>query len=249
MNGQRTNRLTVGELFPARDIIAEWVFSVTALIEDIQVGVGPSKEAMEVGDLRAMMFWHRQLVTRLYEARRLVTIVRRNAAVKAFAESLLSLPSLIDVNTAYTRPSKGVPSPVEKLYSDVRHRTVHYSHVGQAELQAILSDHANYPAQMTIDRREDGAFDVQFQWVQAVRGRDVFGDVREDDFLTRLKKRGEMTGAITGAWIMAASLAVILNARRLNIDTERLGDISTWALPNVESPQPDPSGAQVPSKP
>ncbi len=45
MNGQRASRLTVGELFPACDIVAEWVFSVTALIEDIQVGVGPSKEA------------------------------------------------------------------------------------------------------------------------------------------------------------------------------------------------------------
>jgi len=67
--------------------------------------------------------------------------------------------------------------------------------------------------------------------------------------LTQLKKRGEMTGAITGAWIMAASLAVILNARRLNIDTERLGDISTWVLPGVETLQPDPSGVRVPSKP
>lgn len=57
MNGQRTNRLTVGELFPARDIVAEWVFSVTALIEDIQVVVGPSKEAMEARGLCRRCAW------------------------------------------------------------------------------------------------------------------------------------------------------------------------------------------------
>jgi hypothetical protein len=62
---------------------------------------------------------------------------------------------------------------------------------------------------------------------------EVFGDLGRDDFLEQLRNRSEMTGAITGAWTMPAGLAVILNARRLNIDTDKLGDLSTWDLPNV----------------
>jgi hypothetical protein len=226
-------RLTIGELFPDGDLVAQWVFSATALVEDIQVGIHPTKEAQAAGDMRAMLFWHRHLVTRLYEARRLVTTARNNQAVRDFAGPLLRMPSLVDLADAYTRPEKGVPSTVERLYSEVRHHTVHYSHIGSAELRTALRDHANFPAQMTIGSKPDGATDVQFQWVQVVRGMEVFGDVQQADFLEQLQSRSTLTGAIAASWMMAAGLAVVLNAHRLQIDPARLGDVSAWEVPAV----------------
>jgi hypothetical protein len=65
-------RLTIGEVFKHDDPVAHWVFSLTALAEDLEVGVEPSRQAMTDGDLRALLFWHRHTATRLYEANRLV---------------------------------------------------------------------------------------------------------------------------------------------------------------------------------
>jgi hypothetical protein len=75
--GDEPNKqLTIAELVPADDLIAQWAFSLTAFAEDLQVGIKPAKEAMEAGDLRALLFWQRHMVTRLFEARRLVTSAR-----------------------------------------------------------------------------------------------------------------------------------------------------------------------------
>jgi hypothetical protein len=232
--GKSRFRLTIGELFPDGDLVAQWVFSVTALVEDIQVGTHPSKEAQVAGDLRAMLFWHRHMVTRLYEARRLVTTARTVAEVRGFAETLLqNPPGGVDLSDAYKRPSKDVPSTIERLYEELRHLTVHYAKVGGDELRDTLRQYAGLPAEITIETRTDGSPDLQFRWVQAVRGMEVFGDVHQPDFLKQMRDRSELTGRIVASWTMAAGLAVILNARRLGIDTNKLGDISGWAPPSA----------------
>lgn len=77
----RDARPTIGELFPHDDPVAQWVFSLTAFAEDLHVGIKPAKEANDTGDLRALLFWQRHMVTRLYEARRLVTSARAIAEV------------------------------------------------------------------------------------------------------------------------------------------------------------------------
>jgi hypothetical protein len=86
---QSRSRLTIGELFPDGDVVGQWVFSLTSLTEDLHVGTQPARQAQESGDLRGMLFWHRHMVTRLYEARRLITAARTIAEVHAFAGTLL----------------------------------------------------------------------------------------------------------------------------------------------------------------
>lgn len=81
--------LTVGELFPDGDVVGQWVFSVTALSEDIQLVTHPMQDAKDRQDLRALLFYYRHLVTRLYEARRLVTAVEHRSDLASFLGSLL----------------------------------------------------------------------------------------------------------------------------------------------------------------
>jgi hypothetical protein len=232
--GQSRSRLTIGELFPDGDVVGQWVFSLTSLTEDLHVGTQPAKQAQESGDVRGMLSWHRHMVTRLYEARRLITAARTIAEVDAFAGNLLhDPPGGANLMGAYTRPTAGVPSTVEGLYEDLRNVAVHYPKVGGAELRGTLRKHAYLPAHITIEEGLGGTPDLQFRWVQAIRSMEIFGDVHQPDFLAQMRARGEITGRIAASWMMVAGLAVILNARRLGIDTNKLGDISGWEPPGA----------------
>jgi hypothetical protein len=230
---QSRSRLTIGELFPDGDVVGQWVFSLTSLTEDLHVGTQPAKQAQESGDLRGMLFWHRHMVTRLYEARRLITAARTIAEVHAFAGKLLhNPPGGANLMDAYTRPEADVPSTVEGLYEDLRNLTVHYAHVGGTELAQTLARHAWLPAQMTITQGVGGGPDVQFGWVQAIRSMEIFGDVHQPDFLAQMRARGEVTGQIVASWTMVTAVAVALHTHRLGLDADRLGDTSGWVPPS-----------------
>jgi hypothetical protein len=228
------DRLTVGELFPAGDVLGQWVFSLTALAEDLMLGIRPSREAMADGDLRALLFWDRHMATRLYEARRLVTSAREVSEIAEFAGDLLvSPPGNVNLLEAYTRGPHGEPSRVEAMFAQLRHLSVHYSKVGQPELTDTLASYAWLPAELQLATSQDGSPDVSFGWVQAVRSMELFGDVDREDFLSKLRSRGVETGGLASAWMIVALLALLLYVRGRGIDSERLGDVSGWRPPQA----------------
>lgn len=223
--GREHYRLTVGELFPDGDLVGQWVFSLTTLTEDIQVLIRPLDGALAGEDLRSSMFYGRQLVTRLYEARRLVWAVRDLPEVNAFAGRLIaSPPGGLDLNSVYLRDPPDKASVVEDLYAEQRHRTVHYMHVGEPELRDVLWKHSGYPAQMVIDS-SSATPDIWCKWVHAVTAADVVGDVAQPDFLEQMKRRGEMSAKIASAWTIIAGIAVPLHVRRLGLDLESVIEV------------------------
>jgi hypothetical protein len=120
-------KLTVGELFPADDLVAQWVFSLTSLAEDLTI----LTPLLNRDDMREKMWFYRQLITRLLEARRLVQAHEDHREIAEFtAPNGLKFGS-VDLAAAYARPSVHERSAVEKLYADSRNRTVHYSKVGE----------------------------------------------------------------------------------------------------------------------
>jgi len=225
--------LTIGELFPDGDLVGQWVFSLTSLTEDLNIGTQPAKQAQESGDLRGILFWHRHMVTRLYEAGRLVDAAQTIAEVRAFAGQLLHDPpggaNLID---AYTQPAPSVPSTVQRLYANLRNITVHYSKIGEPELRQTLRNYAYLPAQFTIEGGVGGTPNPQFRWVQAIRSMEIFGDIHQPDFLAQMRAAGETTGQIAASWIMVTALALALHTHRLGLDADRLGDTSAWVPPS-----------------
>lgn len=125
--GRKHYALTIGELFPDGDAAAQWVFSLTALVEDITVLVKSLRIARDEEDLRASLFFYRQLVTRLYEARRIATTARRVPEIACFVGELLRRPpGGIDLEAAYRHDPATKSSSVERLYAELRNRTVHY---------------------------------------------------------------------------------------------------------------------------
>src|SRR3954454_14366069 len=114
--GAQRYPLTIGELFPDGDAAAQWVFSLTVLAEDIGVLMRPLSQAREDEDLRAVLFFYRQLVTRLYEARRLATTARTVPAIASFVGDLLRRPpGGVDVEELYHRDPHTKSTTAERL--------------------------------------------------------------------------------------------------------------------------------------
>jgi hypothetical protein len=226
-------RLTIGQLFKHDDPVAHWVFSLTALAEDLGVGVEPSRKALTDGDLRALLFWHRHTATRLYEANRLVHPTTSNDEIKKFVGDLLErAPGGANLVAAYSRPSPDGKSPIEEMYGDLRHLTVHYSKVGKKELSETLRKYAYLPAKATITQTASGTPEMTFGWVQGVRSMEVFGDIHSADFLESLRSGGEITASLTASWLMVVPVALSLYCREREIDMRELIDTSGWSPPS-----------------
>lgn len=222
--GRKRYALTVGEVFPDGDVAAQWVFSLTALVEDITVLTKSLRHAHETEDLRASLFFYRQLVTRLYDARRIATLARTVPEIASFVGDLLRRPpGGIDLEQVYRHDPATKSSRVEQLYTDLRNRTVHFLKPASDELADVLWNHSGYPAQIEFAKDERGRPTIWFQWVHAVTAADVYGDVHDPDFMKTMDERSDLVAAIAMSWTMVASVAVSLHIRRLGIDSSRLG--------------------------
>jgi hypothetical protein len=221
--GLPRHEVTVGELFPADDVVAQWVFSVTSLAEDLMI-ITP---LLRRDDMRERMWFYRQLITRLLEARRLVRAHEEHPEITEFtAPNGLKLGP-VDLAAAYARPSDHERSAVEKLYADSRNRSVHYSEVGEPELRGLLHDYRWMPATMvTSDRGEDGArLQIEYGWVTGIRGQDVWGaEPWAPGMVEHLGRFGQQTGALSSTWIMLSFVLLVLHAHRMGIPLERIVD-------------------------
>jgi hypothetical protein len=232
--GRKRYALTIGELFPDGDAAAAWVFALTVLAEDISVLLGLLSRAREREDLRESLVLYRQLVTRLYEARRVATTARTVPEIASFVGDLLRrAPAGIDLEEVYRRDPETNESTVEHLYGELRHRTVHYFKPGSQELADVLWNHSGYPAQLEIAKDDRGRPTVWFQWVHAVTAMDLFGDVTDTGFLKFMNERSQLLTAIAMSWLTVAATAVMLHVHRLGIDSSRLGHVPE---PPVDSP-------------
>jgi hypothetical protein len=107
--------------FPDGDLVAQWVFLVSALAEDLRVTIGRNAEVRDDAGFRLMSYLHRQTIVRLYEARRLVVAVDTHDELREFAEPLLGQFEL-DLRDYYLRRERS-QSVVEELWEEVRHRS------------------------------------------------------------------------------------------------------------------------------
>jgi hypothetical protein len=209
-------KLTIGELFPADDLVGQWVFTLTSLAEDVAMLMGH----LDTEQPREKMLFYRLLLTRLYEARRLIWARARYREIEEFTSGGLTFAG-VDLVAAYTRPPEG-KSPVEQLYSDSRHRTVHYSHVGKPELRGLRRDYQNFPARMVV-RERDRRLSVEYEWVAAVRAEEAWGaQPWTPGFVQHLETFGQQTSALATAWGMISNVLLMVYARRRGIPLERM---------------------------
>jgi hypothetical protein len=236
-------KLTIGELFPANDLVAQWVFTVTSVAEDILMLMA----RLETDQLREKMLFYRLLTTRLYEARRLVFARAEHTAIREFAGDMNFAG--VDLVKAYT-PGEDGKSSVEKLYDAGRHRTVHYSSIGSDELCDLLHAYRNFPARM-VTSEGGGKLTIEYQWVTAIRAQDSWGTPPwSPDIVKHLESFGQQTSTLAMAWTMLSTVYTALYARRRDIPFERIVDDADDLRALVElhrahaQPEVGPRGAE-----
>jgi hypothetical protein len=143
-DARRTHAFMIGmaklkELFPATDVVSQWVFQVTAVAMDLRFGDELLADAVQTEARRARRNWlFRQQVVRIYEARRPIVSLETQTAVQDWlAAHDAPFEERLDVLRAAYLPVGS--SRVEQLYSRIRHRAVHYTWVGSDEFAELLA--------------------------------------------------------------------------------------------------------------
>src|SRR2546423_922719 len=124
--------------FPADDPVAQWVFSLSLVANDLMVLEGPMKKSAEDDDIRAMIAVYRQMVIRLYEARRLILAIDKFQEIADFLGLEKQPKLLMRLRDVYTPKPGEARSQIELLYGELRHKSVHYPWVGKDEIRDVL---------------------------------------------------------------------------------------------------------------
>src|SRR4051794_11860062 len=82
--------LRVRELFDPDDVVAQWVFALSATVTDLATAESVFRDALENSTAVRTGYLYRQLIARLYEAERVVTAIDQQAPVRAFLGALVT---------------------------------------------------------------------------------------------------------------------------------------------------------------
>lgn len=216
-------KLTIGELFPADDLVAQWVFTLTSLAEDLTMLMSRLNAEQMEERLREQMLFYRLVITRLLEARRLVDAWREHAEINGFTGGKLAFGSL-DLTAAYTRPGEQERSEVEQLLLDSRNRTTALHKDREAR------DCWSAPGLRTLPG-EDGDLRSARRYPERVSVGDCDPRPRHHRCAAmgardRSAPRGfgRSIGSLAVAWIMLSNVCLMIYARRRGIALERIID-------------------------
>ena len=157
----------ISQLFPAGDPLAAWMFSLSALTDDLAVFDDHLHASLDENGSRSVLYF-RLIVARLYEGERVVKAMDSYATIASF---LGSIPTTVrpcaQLRVAYQRDLtvkvKAQQSRIERTFGRARHLTTHYPQHG--ELARILRDAGNLEARRWRDH-ERGL--LRYLWPQDV---------------------------------------------------------------------------------
>jgi hypothetical protein len=153
--------VTVGKLFPASDVVARWMFNLSALTDDLAI-IDDHLRGTFDDDTKPALAYFRLIITRLYEGRRLVKEMDDRAAITSFVLDLGAADATALLRRSYIRPP-GSSSVVETTYARARHLTVHYPSK-PGELARILRDARDLDAGVRVEHGRS----LRYLWPQAV---------------------------------------------------------------------------------
>lgn len=222
-------KLTIGELFPADDLVAQWVFTVTSVVDDIVTLMA----RLETDQLREKMLFYRLLTPRQYEARRLVFARAEHAATREFAGDMNF--GGVDLVKAYT-PREDGKSPVEKLYDAGGIAPSTTPRSGVTNSAACFMPTGTSARMVTSE--SGGKLTIEYQWVTAIRAQDSWGSPPwSPGIVKHLESYGQQTSALARAWTMLSAAYITLYARRRDIPFERIVDDADDLRALVELPR------------
>jgi hypothetical protein len=205
------------ELFEPDDVIAQWVFQMCAVTEDLSVADALLYDALTRDDRASLIGYHyRQVRARLYEAKRPIITLDQREDIRAWVDSLPDIDAPLGTLRAAYLPADA--SVVDRLYELARHRTVHFSWVNGDELRDTLAAASDTQCWVTLNH-DDGT--AHFDFAEAVMTAALAGDLAHDDDLADFTERARLAKAIVLAFgeVSLAALGHYCDAR--GIDTRR----------------------------
>lgn len=168
--------LTIGELFPPDDVVGQWVFSLTATAADLAHVESALLTTMDGNDVSARFYFHRSLLARLYEARRVVVVIDTLPEIAEFLARVEGTVEYVEFLRSQYLPAD--ESVVDGLYGASRHRTVHHSFVGSPELRETLAEADDEAARLIVD---EGRGRIIMEYPESVITRYLNPDLNDPD--------------------------------------------------------------------
>jgi len=212
--------VTVGELFPADDLVAQWVFSLSAVAEDLAITEAAFQDVLHGDGAPLWIGYHyRQVIARLYEAERPIINARQRDDVRAFLAEIPDAAEHVDYLADHYVASEGQISKVRATFGGMRHRTVHHSWVGSVELREALEVAAGEDARILVNRSERW---LHHEWPEAVALRSLLGDLTTPEANTALRERLKVVQEILGHLVALVKVVIAVHVSRRGVDPSRL---------------------------
>ena len=212
-----SNPVTIGELFPSDDLIGQWVFQMTAVVAGLSITDALLHDALDTDAGAVHSGYHyRQLVTRLYEAKRPVISVAEIPAIRDWTAGIPGLAAGLGVLSDAYLP--GGDSKVDEAYALMRHQSVHHSSIGSAEFAANLAAAADEEAWIHVDHDKTA---LDYEWPEVVLMRALLGDLSVTANVDAFKERIRFATQVAHAHMSVTRLAVEEHASRMGVDPAR----------------------------
>jgi hypothetical protein len=146
-----SQRLPVGDVFPADDPVGRWIFFATHWISDLWTIEATSEQHARAGSLD-FPFFFRLALSRFYEGERIVLAVDRMPEVAAFISQLSpeAVAAFDQLHAAYEGKDQSWAYQVLKL---PRNLVSHYVRPEGAEARQLLASIAERPTAVVADER------------------------------------------------------------------------------------------------
>jgi hypothetical protein len=216
--------VTIGDLFRSDDSVARWCFAVTGAAEDLSRAEVPFRDALErplrSDNFLRLSYYFRQLLARVFEARRPVVAATNQADVAHFVAATRGTSEPLDyLADVYIAGPGKARSKVEDQLGDPRNITIHHAWPDSDELRAALQRAAYLPARVLVDRR---AGTLHYEWAEMVATRMVAGATNTPARLQRFRARVAMTHDIVQAYARLCRAVLDTQCARVGIDRAEL---------------------------
>jgi hypothetical protein len=207
----------IADLFPHDDLISQWVFQLTAVTADLVIADTLLHEALSTDASSAHTGYHyRQVLARLYEARRPIITFEAEQEIQDWARSLADTSEPLELlRGAYLPAGKSV---VDQAYGLARHRTVHHAWVGSDELAEILRVAADQQAWCVMDHDN---LQMHYEWPEAAVTATLAGDLGADDDLVAFANRAVFAQGLLEAFMGLSLTALAHHTGRVGVDARR----------------------------
>ena len=222
--------VTVGELFPPDDPVAQWVFSLSAVAEDLSITESAFQEVLH-GDRGPLWtgYHFRQVIARLYEAERPIVSAREREDVTALLARLPAAAEHMGFLADHYIGHAGEPSKVRVTFGGMRHRTVHHSWVGSAELRDALELAADQEARILVNREQKW---LHHEWPEVVALRALLGDLNDPETRALFVEQAKLAQEILRHLVALVKIVLDEHVRRRGVDPGRLiFDVATDVSP------------------